>query len=71
MGGRFGDLGLEGDAEAGAGGGREALQGLGGRPGATALQAGDYGLGRPSLHRAQRHVKPVRFVRVRSRASGW
>jgi hypothetical protein len=45
MGGRFGDLGLEGDAEAGAGGGRKALQGFGGRPGATTLKAGDYGLG--------------------------
>jgi hypothetical protein len=34
----------------GAGGGREALESFGGQPGATALQAGDYGLGRPSYN---------------------
>ena len=43
---RWSRVGLEGDSEAGAGGGREALQGFGGWLGATALQAGDYGLGR-------------------------
>src|SRR5438046_2268912 len=44
--GAFDDLDLEGDSEAGTCGGRKALQGFGRWSGATALQAGDYGLGR-------------------------
>jgi hypothetical protein len=38
--------GLESDPEAGAGSGGKALQSLGAWPGATAFEAGDYGLGR-------------------------
>ena len=36
-------------------------RGFGGRAGAAPLEAGDYGLGRHQLHRAQRHVQPVRL----------